>query len=203
MRPRPLFLLCLYVSGLVIANAIAAVMVPIHVGPFVAVCTAGALGYPLSFVLQDVIAELEGRETTRTAVFGSMAGAALLVAYSQATMAVGEPGPVRDAFVRTFDATPRIVLASLVAFLLGGLADVRVFFAVRAMTGEPKLWLRKVASTMVGQAVDSTCFVTIAFAGVLPLEVVVPMAVAQWALKILIAVGSLPLSYAAIAWARR
>jgi uncharacterized integral membrane protein (TIGR00697 family) len=177
-------------------------MIEVHVAGMMVLCTAGALGYPLSFVLQDVLAELEGREVTRAAVFGSMMGAALLVAYSQLTMAVGS-GLGLEPLTRTFEATPRIVAGSLAAFLAGGLADVRVFFAVRAVTGEPKLWLRKILSTMVGQAVDSAVFVTVAFAGILPVEVVAPMAVLQWALKIAIAVLSLPVSYAAIAWARR
>lgn len=64
------------------------------------------------------------------------------------------------------------------------------------------LWLRKLGSTAVGQAVDSAVFVGVAFAGVLPVGTLVAMAASQYALKAAMAVVGLPVSYLAIKVAR-
>lgn len=182
----------LYVGGLVTANAIAAKLVT--VGGFV--FTAGAIAYPMTFVLQDVISERWGQQVSRAAVLASFCAALSLVAFTWGVMFLEATDPVVGAAYRTmFALTPRVVLASLTAFVLGSLVDVFVFFTVRGMTGAPHLWLRKVVSTTVSQAVDSAIFVAIAFGGVLPIGALVSMALGQYLLKQACAIGGLPVSY--------
>jgi uncharacterized integral membrane protein (TIGR00697 family) len=195
------FLLAIYVGGHVTANAVAAKLIDFGLGPF----TVGALAYPLTYVLQDVISELYGEERARHVVLASFVGCLVLVAFS--TLALAIPPAGADAtgvcFASVFATTPRIVGASLAAFLLGGLVDVRMFFLIRSWTGPKKLWLRKLGSTVVGQAVDSTVFVLVAFAFVLPWGILAVMIGAQYALKLVCAIGGLPASYGAIAGVRR
>lgn len=193
-------LLSVYVAGLVTANAIAVKLVDVLGYQF----TVGAIAYPVTFVLQDVLSERYGRGVSRAAVVGGFLGALMLVVYSWVAIQLPESlaAPVGDAFVQVFDLTPRIVLGSLSAFVIGGLVDVRVFFLIRARTGAAHLWLRKLGSTVVSQWVDTSIFVVVAFGGVLAPRVLLTMVVGQYLLKMTVAAGSLPVSYATL-WCLR
>lgn len=189
----------MYAAGLVIANAIAAKLIMVGDGVF----TVGAVAYPVTFILQDVINEKWGKEVARTVVLSAFGCALLLVVYT--TIALASPGidlVKSAAFEEVFAPTPRIVTASMCAFLLGGLVDVQVFFAIREVTGERHLWLRKVLSTFVSQGVDTIVFVTIAFYWVIPIEDAVAMMVSQYLFKQAIAVAGLGISYPTLRWLR-
>lgn len=192
-------LLAVYVAGHVTANALAAKLITVG-----GVFTVGALAYPLTYVLQDVLSEVYGEARARWVVLCSFIGCLVLVLFTLVAGAIPEAGvaPLDGCFERVFSVTPRIVLASLSAFLLGGLVDVRLFFLIRKITGARMLWLRKLGSTAIGQGVDSAVFVLIAFAGALPADTLLAMALSQYALKAALAVFGLPFSYAAIKVAR-
>ncbi len=188
-----------YVGGLVAANAIAAKIV--QVGP--SAFTAGAIAYPMTFVLQDVISERYGEQASRNATWSAFAGALVLVVYSAAAIAIpaSPSSPVSAShFAEVFVPVPRVVLASLAAFLVGGLVDVRVFFAIRRRTGPGRLWVRKLGSTVVSQAMDSALFVAIAFCGAMPAPELLAMAFGQYALKATVAAASLPVTYFWLRW---
>lgn len=183
-----------YVAGLVTANAIASKLIEVAGMPF----TVGAIAYPVTFVLQDVINERYGAARARQVVWSAFLGALVLVAYSLIAVRL-TPSPARDlaeCFETIFGQVPRIVAGSLCAFVLGGLVDVRVFFWIRRVTGPPHLWVRKVGSTLVSQGVDTAVFVVIAFGGVVPTDTLLAMVVGQYYLKQSIAVCALPVSYA-------
>jgi hypothetical protein len=88
-------------------------------------------------------------------------------------------------------ATPRIVGASLAAYLVASLADAELFAWWRERVGGYR-WVRVLVSNAVSTAVDSLVFVTLAFAGVLP---VLPLVVGQYVVKMAVTVLSLPLIY--------
>lgn len=182
-----------YVGAHVTANAIASKLIEIGGLPF----TVGAIAYPVTYVLQDVLSERYGEARARSVVWASFLGCVALVAFSVLASAIPEAqvSRVGPAFETVFLAVPRIVLASLAAFLVGGLVDVRAFFVIRAWTGEPHLWFRKLGSTVIGQAVDSAVFVAIAFGGDLAPHELANMALAQYLLKIACALAGLPVSY--------
>ena len=62
------------------------------------------------------------------------------------------------------------------------------------------LWLRTIGSTVVGQALDSAVFVTLAFAGVVPAGALLHIVTAQWLLKVAYEAAATPLTYATVAW---
>jgi uncharacterized integral membrane protein (TIGR00697 family) len=118
----------------------------------------------------------------------------LLAAYAQLT--VWAPAPAffdaQPAFARVLGATPRIVAASLLAYLGAALVDAEIFAWWRARVGGYR-WLRVLVSNAVSTAVDSVLFVTLAFAGVLPVG---PLVVGQYVVKMAVTALSLPLIYA-------
>jgi uncharacterized integral membrane protein (TIGR00697 family) len=160
-------------------------------GPLVV--PAGVFVYALTFTLLDLINERLGKRGARQVIGTAFCANLLLAAYAQLT--VWWPAPAffdgQPAVERVLGATPRIVVASLVAYLVASLADAEIFAWWRARVGGYR-WVRVLASNAVSTAVDSAVFVTLAFAGVLP---VLPLVVGQYAVKMAVTLLSLPLIY--------
>jgi hypothetical protein len=191
----------LYVACELVANVTASK--PVDLG--LLVVPAGVFVYALTFTLLDLINERLGRAGARRVIATAFAANCLLAVYAQ--LAVLAPAPAyfdgQAAFARVLGATPRIVAASLVAYLVASLTDAEVFAWWRARWQGPR-WMRVLASNAVSTAVDSVVFVTLAFAGVLPVG---PLVAGQYVVKMAVTVASLPLIYllrarpAGLAWA--
>lgn len=109
----------------------------------------------------------------------------------------------QDAYNAILGSVPRIVLASMVAYLVSQHHDVFAFHFWRRLTNGRFLWLRNNASTMVSQGIDTVLFITIAFAGTVPLDILGSMLATQYVIKLLIAVADTPLCYALVKLVRR
>jgi hypothetical protein len=96
--------------------------------------------------------------------------------------------------------TPRILLASFVAYLMGEFANAFVLAKLKIATRGRWLWLRTIGSTVVGQALDSTVFVTLAFAGSMPDAALAGLVMGQWIFKVLYEAAGTPLVYAVVGW---
>ena len=108
------------------------------------------------------------------------------------------------AYNTIFDYVPRIVLGSLVGFLLGELSNSWCMARLKKLTEGRHLWLRTIGSSMVGYLFDSLPFVLIAFAGTVTLHDLGAMVVLQYVLKLAIEIlFGTPLAYAAIGWIKR
>jgi uncharacterized integral membrane protein (TIGR00697 family) len=185
-----IFAIGLYVACELIANVTAAK--PLAVGPLVV--PAGVFLYALTFTLLDLINERLGKLRARRVIATAFCANLLLAAYAQLT--VWAPAPDffdgERAFAQVLGATPRIVAASLLAYLGAALVDAEIFAWWRARVGGYR-WLRVLVSNAVSTGVDSVLFVTLAFAGVLPVG---PLVVGQYVVKMAVTALSLPLIYA-------
>src|SRR5205823_2654106 len=77
-------------------------------------------------------------------------------------------GATQFAYDEVLGQTPRILLASFAAYLVGEFANAFVLAKMKIATRGRWLWTRTIGSTVVGQALDSAVFVTLAFWGTLP-----------------------------------
>jgi uncharacterized integral membrane protein (TIGR00697 family) len=162
---------------------------------------AGVIVYATSFLVTDILCEFYGKKKALEAVWGGFLASILLVLAVKVAIA-WPPAPFwtgQEAFQSTLQLTERIVLGSLVAYVISQNWDVRVFHKLKEMTGGRHLWLRNNVSTITSQALDTVIFITIAFYGVLP---VVPLIVGQYIVKLLIAALDTPFIYG-VHWARR
>jgi uncharacterized integral membrane protein (TIGR00697 family) len=179
----------LYVACELIANLTAAK--PVVLGPLVV--PAGVFIYALTFTLLDLVNERLGKIGARQVIGTAFAANLLLAAYAQLT--VWWPAPPffdgQPAVERILGATPRIVGASLLAYLAAALVDAELFAWWRARVGGYR-WLRVLVSNTVSTGVDSVLFVTLAFLGILP---VLPLIGGQYVVKMAVTVLSLPLIY--------
>jgi hypothetical protein len=180
----------LFVGGLVIAAVVSGKIVDFF-GLYV---PAGVLAYSVTFAVSDIISEIWGKDrATQVVRCGFVAlGAAMVLS----SLALNWPSAPfwndQDAFAVVFGVTPRIVLASLVAYAISQTHDVWLFHLLRTSTRGKHLWLRNNLSTGLSQLIDSTVFVSLAFYGIMP---VVPIILGQWAAKMVIAVCDTPFVY--------
>jgi uncharacterized integral membrane protein (TIGR00697 family) len=184
-----LVLVSLYVASEIIANVTAGR--PVQLGSIVV--PAAVFIYTLTFTLVDLIHEVYGKSGTRMVVCGAFLANILLAAYSY--LAIHLPAPTffseSHAYAVVFASTPRIVFASLTAYLVSSLVDVEVYHLWRIRVERWK-WSRVLVSNTFSTLVDSIVFISLAFYGILP---VIPLIKGQYLIKMAITLISLPLIY--------
>lgn len=184
-----LIFVCLYVACEIIANVTAGRPVSI----FGIVVPSAVFIYTLTFTLVDVIHEIYGKEGSRKVILGAFFANILLAVYTYLVIHLPAPGFFTDAksYETVFGTTPRIVFASLTAYLISSMVDVEIYHLWKKRVRKAK-WSRVLASNSVSTLVDSFVFITIAFAGVMP---ILPLIAGQYIVKMVITVLSLPLIY--------
>jgi uncharacterized integral membrane protein (TIGR00697 family) len=158
--------------------------------------------FPVSYILADVLTEVWGYGATRRVIWLGFACNALMVL---AIWVGGQipPAPFwrgQAAYVETLGQTPRILVASFLAYLAGEFANAFVLAKMKVWTSGRWLWTRTIGSTVVGQGLDSAIFITLAFAGTVPAGALAGIVVGQWAVKVVYEAAATPLTYAAVRW---
>ncbi len=157
-------LACMYGGSLVLAAVMASKI--IVVGPLVV--PAGVLAYCLTFLVTDVISEIWGKERAQTVVMGGFVALVLVFVLTGISI-LWPPAPFwphQQAYETILGSSARIMVASLIAYIVSQYHDVWAFHFWKRLTGDRFLWFRNNASTIVSQLVDSVVFITIAFSGV-------------------------------------
>ena len=190
----------LFTTCLLVANIIAVKL--ISIGGWVV--PAGVIAYPLTFLFTDVISELYGRRIASRVIWAGFGANLLMVVFvfggkllPAAPFWEGQP-----AYESILGTVPRIVLASMIAYLISQHHDVFAFHFWRRKTKARFLWLRNNASTMVSQGLDTGLFITIAFWGMVPADILVNMLLTQYVIKLVIAVCDTPFCYLLVALLR-
>ena len=182
-------LLGLYIACELIANVTASK--PVQLGGIVV--PAAIFIYTLTFTLIDLINESLGKAGARKVILAAFLANLLLAAYAQFAVIL-PPAPFysgQEAFAGVLGSTPRIVFASLTAYLASALIDTEMFALWRIHVKGPK-WARVLASNTISTWVDSVVFITLAFYGVMPIWPLVPC---HYVVKMAITFVSLPLIY--------
>lgn len=184
-----LFLVGIYVACEIIANVTASK--PVAVAGIVV--PSAVFIYALTFTLIDLINQRLGKGGARQVIYTAFAANLLLAAYAQ--FAIWLPYPNffngQEAFAGVLGSTPRIVVASLTAYLVASLIDTEVFAWWRQRVGGHR-WARVLVSNTLSTLVDSVFFISIAFAGVFP---VLDLVVGQYIVKMGVTLVSIPLIY--------
>lgn len=204
------FAMAAFVAILICSNLIgAAKLVKIgdwSIGPFdLGTFGAGILFFPLSYVLGDVLTEVYGYARARRVVWAGF-GAVGFMAFMASVVVAMPPAPGWEgqaAYESVFGQTPRIVLASMIAFWCGELANAFVLARMKVAMGGKRLWMRTISSTAVGQGVDSLLFYPIAFLGVWTAEQVVTVMTTNYVLKVVWEALLTPVTYRMVAFLKR
>ena len=165
---------------------------------------AGVLAYPFTFLVTDTISEIYGRKTATRLVWMGFFVSAIMVALVYVAKILPAAGfwEHQEAFDTILGSVPRIVLASLTAYLISQHSDVLLFHFFRRLTNKKHLWIRNIASTSASQAIDTVLFVSIAFGGTVSGGVLWNLIYTQYLIKLGIAVVDTPIVYALVAYLR-
>jgi uncharacterized integral membrane protein (TIGR00697 family) len=156
--------------------------------------TAGLLVFPLSYILNDCIAEVWGFKKARLIIWCGFISNFLAIGFSQ--LAVLLPGAPfwegEEGFNFVFGLAPRIVIASLCAFLTGSFVNAYIMSRMKIASKGKHFSLRAIVSTLAGESVDSLFFFPIAFFGLIPAKDLAIMIGTQAFLKSIYEVFVLP-----------
>jgi uncharacterized integral membrane protein (TIGR00697 family) len=183
-----------FVTVLLSANVIGAAKVA-EVGGFT--FGAGVLFFPISYLFGDVLTEVYGYARARRVVWAGFGALAFASFMSWAILAFppARGWPHQAAYETVFGSTPRIVLASLVAYFCGEFCNSYVLAKMKVRTSGHLLWSRTIGSTIVGEAVDSAIFYPVAFLGTWETDLVARVMVTNYALKVLWEAAMTPFTY--------
>ena len=202
----------LFVSLLLISNVAATKLIasgpewPPFGLPLLPVITdGGALLFPLTSVLGDVLAEVFGMRGARRAIllgFGvSLLASLTFLAVGAAPAAPGYEN--QEAFVAVLGFVPRIVTASLAGYLVGQFLNAWVLVKLKRWRDGRGMWARLLGSTVVGEAADTTIFCLIAFGGEIDGGTMLNYIVVGYVFKVSVEAVLLPITYRVIALVRR
>jgi len=190
-----------FITALLVANIIAVKLI----GIAGLVIPAGTIIFPISYICGDVLTEVYGYHRARMVIW--LGFACNLLAVGAIWLAQVAPGAefweAQAAYERILGFTPRLLLASFFAYLVGEFANSFVLAKMKVLTQGRMLWARTIGSTVVGQGLDSLAFVTIAFIGTLPLAGLAATIVTQWLLKVVYETIATPLTYVVVNFLKR
>jgi len=169
--------------------------------------TCGVLLWPLEFVITDIVNEYYGPKAVRRISFTAV----ILIAYAflMYFLAIRIPpsdvwlgssskqgvANIQTSFSAIFGQNNRIIIGSIVAFLVSQIVDVTVFHKIKKMTGDKHLWLRATGSTLVSQIVDSYIVLFIAFSGIFSWQLILAVGLMNYIYKFTMAIVLTPVIY--------
>lgn len=178
-----LFVSVLFCTCLLIANVCAFKL--INIGPIV--ITSGVLLFPITYIVNDLMAEVYGYKKAKKVILFGFAMNVLMVLYFQLAIALPYPEffTGQEMFSTVLGSTWRVFLGSLTAYLVGSLSNAVVMSKMKIATNGSHLAVRAVVSTLVGEMLDSIIFVCIVFAFVYDWKTIITMIVTQTVVKTL------------------
>jgi len=202
------FVMAAYVCVLLCSNLIGPAKETSFEVPLIGTVTflAGVLFFPISYIFGDILTEVYGYGRDRRVVWAGFA--ALAFASLMAAVVVHLPPSEssranQPAVEAIFGSTPRIVVASSLAFLCGTFVNSFVLAKMKIWTRGRYLWTRIVGSTLCGELVDSVIFYFVAFYGRMPESHLVAIMFTQYALKSGWEFVAAPLTYRIVAFLKR
>ncbi len=191
----------LFATCLIIANIVAQKIIVI--GGVVA--TAGLIIFPISYVVNDIIAEVWGYKKARLIIWYGFLMNLLVVLVFKLTILIpsSEQFTYQEAYALVLGSTPRLALASFTAFLFGSFVNALVMSKMKIMQKGRNFSIRAVVSTLFGEGVDSIVFFAIAFVGTIPLNVILGMIITQTLMKTGYEILVLPFTNRVVKWVKK
>ena len=188
---RLVIFIALFITCLITANIIAVKI--ISLGPFL--LPAAIFIFPLSYIIGDVLTEVYGYRLARRVIWLGFLCNLVFVFF----VWLGQTLPAapfwegQEAYQRILGYTPRLLAASFLGYLVGEFANSFILARMKIMTRGRWLWSRTIGSTIVGQGLDTSIFITVAFIGTPSFMPV--MILYHWLAKTLIEALATPLTY--------
>lgn len=191
----------LFVAMLMISNIVATKL--FSIGPLI--FTGGILVFPLTYIFGDILTEVYGYSRSRKIIW---TGFFALIFMSFIFWIVGllPPAPTwqnQEAYLLILGFVPRIVLASIIGYWVGEFANSFVLAKLKLRTKGKHLWTRTIGSTIVGEGIDTTLFVLIAFYGLISGSILIAAIFSGYIFKVAYEVIATPITYKIVAFLKK
>jgi uncharacterized integral membrane protein (TIGR00697 family) len=157
----------------------------------------GLFFFPLTFIANEMGAEVYGRAFSKNLILSGIF-AQLLVLLS---VVIGDQMPASDfhdvsgSYHEMFALAPRMISASICAYLFAQFIDLESFLKLKRVTQGKYLWLRSLVAILISQAVDTFIFTAIFLGGVLPMHELIKTGILGYAIKVVVGFLDTPLLY--------
>ncbi len=191
----------LFVTCLITANIIAVKLISL----FGFLLPAGIIVFPLSYLFGDVLTEVYGYAAARYVIWlGFLCNLLAVIAIVLGGLAPATPfWHDQAAYDTILGFTPRLLLASFIAYLVGEFTNSFVLAKLKITTKGRWLWTRTIGSTLIGEGFDTLIFISIAFWGIIPLSLMLTAILTQWVFKVLYEVVATPFTYLVVGFLKR
>jgi hypothetical protein len=190
-----------FVTSLITANIIAVKLVGIGYLVF----PASVIIFPLSYIFGDILTEVYGFERARLVIWlGFFCNLLVVIAIWLAKILPSASfWQGQAAYEQILGFTPRLLVASFVAYIVGEFANSIVLAKMKITTQGRWLWTRTIGSTLVGEGFDSLVFISIAFFGTIPPSMMLSTIITQWLMKSVYEAAVTPLTYIIVNFLKR
>lgn len=153
--------------------------------------------FPISFIVGDVLTELYGFKKSLKVFLLGFACNIFMVAIFMLINILPIPESLQnaEAFRTVLSYTPRVLIGSLTGFLLGNVVNSALMILFKKLTKQKFLWIRTILSTIVGEIIDTFCFIFITFVGILPLKTMFLSVIITSSVKIVYEIIFTPIVY--------
>ena len=196
-----LYIGILFVAVLMIANTVAAKI--IQIGPFAV--TGGILVFPISYIFGDILTEVYGYKASRKIIWAGFTSLIFMsLTYWLVELMPSAPfWQNQNAYSLILGTIPRIVFGSMVGYFAGEFSNSYILSRMKIWTNGKYLWARTIGSTIIGEAVDTILFTTVAFFAILPTDALITIILSGYFLKVLYEIIMTPVTYMIVAWLKQ
>lgn len=206
MDTRPVFryfdiLMALFVAVLLISNIASTKILTLWKFTF----DGGTILFPLSYIFGDILTEVYGYRNSRKVIWTGFFCALLmsLVLWIVQILPPASDWMNQAAFESLLGFIPRIVVASLLAYIAGEFSNSIILSKLKIRTKGKYLWLRTISSTLIGEGIDTAIFCFVAFYGVLPTELLISVILSNYIFKCGIEILFTPVTYKVVGFLKR
>jgi uncharacterized integral membrane protein (TIGR00697 family) len=195
------FITGIFCASLIISNILDTKFFEIGSSAF----PAGIILFPIVYVFGDIFTEVYGYSQSRKAIWAGFFSLLLLVVTLSIAQHLPAAGFWKDqvAFDTILGKVFRIVVASIVAYLTGEFVNSLTIAKMKLKQSGKAMPIRFILSTVFGQAVDTSVFIIIAFAGTMPVSVMVTVFLSAWIFKVAWEVIALPITIPVVKWLKK
>lgn len=189
-------ILVAFVMALLISNLVATKLIA-----FGSIITdGGAILFPLTYIIDDVLTEVYGYKYARRAIWTGFVMMIVAIGVFTAVryMPAAPEYTNQSAYEAVLGYFPRIVAASLAAYLTGSFINSFILAKLKVKMAGKKMWVRLIGSTFVGELLDTTVFGLVAFYGILHGSDMIKFILIGWIFKTSVEIILLPVSYRVI-----
>lgn len=187
-----IILLAINITFLLVSNIITSKLILI----FGLVFTAGDFLFPITYILNDVFAEVYGYEKTKLVVILSFICNLIMVTIFYITILLPYPDYWlnQEGYMNILLSTPKILLGSFLSYTIGSIVNAKILNKIKFKNKNSKVYQRTILSSLIGELVDTVIFITITFIGTITMSELIKLVIDVYILKIIIEIVFTPVT---------